>query len=81
MEFFEVIKKRRAVRQYKADPVNKEDILKILDAANWAPSAMNMQQWEFIVVSGVWKNKMGYSIGDCERKPLALQISLHDKGF
>jgi len=51
MELFEAIRSRRAVRQYRSDPVRKEDILTIIDAANRAPSAMNLQQWEFIVVT------------------------------
>jgi nitroreductase len=59
MEFFEVIKKRRSIRQFKPDSVSREDILKILDAANWAPSAMNLQQWEFIVVSKNRINSLG----------------------
>jgi nitroreductase len=49
---FEAIRSRRAVRQYRPDPVRKEDILTIIDAANRAPSAMNRQQWEFVVVTG-----------------------------
>lgn len=61
MEFFDVVKNRRAVRRYKPDPVIKEDILKILDAANWAPSGMNKQQWEFVVVSGEKKAELGKS--------------------
>ena len=64
MEFFDVVKKRRAVRQYKSDAVKKEDILKILDAANWAPSGKNLQQWEFIVVSGEKKVQLGKSYGE-----------------
>jgi Nitroreductase len=52
MEMFEAIRSRRAVRQYRPDPVRKEDILTIIDAANRAPSAMNRQQWEFVVVTG-----------------------------
>jgi nitroreductase len=63
MEFFEVIHKRRSIRKYKTDPVKKEDILKILDAANWAPSALNLQPWEFLVVSGDTKTKMGENYG------------------
>lgn len=31
MDFFEVVKKRRAVRAYKTDPVSRDDILKILE--------------------------------------------------
>jgi len=63
MDFYEVIHSRRAIRKYKADMVPRETILKILDAANWAPSGMNMQQWEFIVVSGEKKKEMGESYG------------------
>lgn len=61
MEFFDLVKNRRSVRKYKTQPVYKEDILKILDAANWAPSAMNWQPWEFIVVSGELLKPMGNS--------------------
>ncbi|MCZ3366082.1 MULTISPECIES: nitroreductase family protein [Methanobacterium] len=61
MEFFDLVKNRRSVRKYKDQHVNKEDILKILDAANWAPSAMNWQPWEFIVVSGELIKSMGDS--------------------
>ncbi|MDF2569989.1 MAG: ydjA [Sporomusa sp.] len=63
MEFFEVINKRRSIRKYKPDPVQKEDILKILEAANWAPSALDLQPWEFLVVSGDKKNKLGNNYG------------------
>ncbi|HWR07297.1 nitroreductase family protein, partial [Sporomusa sp.] len=63
MEFFEVIKKRRSIRKYMPDPVQKEDILKILEAANWAPSALDLQPWEFLVVSGDKKNKLGNNYG------------------
>ena len=46
MDVFEAIHKRRAVRKYLPDPVPKTDIHTLLDAANWAPSAMNRQQWD-----------------------------------
>jgi len=52
MELFEAIHARRAVRKYRPDPVPEEEIKMILDAANQAPSAMNLQQWEFVVVTG-----------------------------
>lgn len=61
MEFFDLIKNRRSVRRYKAKPVHKKDILKILDAANWAPSAMNLQPWEFLVISGELLKPLGNS--------------------
>lgn len=63
MDFYEVIHSRRAIRKYKADMVPRETILKILDAANWAPSGKNMQQWEFIIVSGEKKKTLGEMYG------------------
>ncbi|MCR5806681.1 MAG: nitroreductase family protein [Oscillospiraceae bacterium] len=40
---------RRSIRKYKDIPVEKEKILKILEAARNAPSAKNRQPWKFIV--------------------------------
>ena len=51
MDLFEVIKGRRSIRSYKPDPVPKEDLEKILEAAIWAPSAGNCQPWEFVIVT------------------------------
>ncbi len=50
MDVFEAIKGRRSVRRYLPDPIPEEDLKKILEAGTWAPSAGNVQPWEFIVV-------------------------------
>jgi len=50
MDVFEAIKGRRSVRKYKLKTVERELIKKLLDAARWAPSAGNIQSWEYIVV-------------------------------
>lgn len=50
MEIFEAIKNRRSVRQQKSDPIDDEKLLKILEAARWAPSWANSQCWRYIVV-------------------------------
>lgn len=63
MEFFDVIKKRRSVRAYTGEPVSRSDIMKILDAGNFAPSGRNLQQWEFLVVSGERVKQLGASYG------------------
>jgi len=61
MDVFDAIHRRRAVRRYLPRPVPREDVYRILDAANWAPSAMNRQQWEFLVVTGDKIREMGES--------------------
>ena len=47
---FDIIKSRRTVRAYKAAPVPKEHILKILDMARSAPTSGNQQPWKFLVI-------------------------------
>ena len=47
---FEAMYSARALRRLKPDPVPKEIITKILDAAIRAPSAGNSQHWAFVVV-------------------------------
>lgn len=49
----EAIKKRRSIRKYKNKPVEDEKIKEILKAAMFAPTAMNLREWRFVVV----KNK------------------------
>jgi nitroreductase len=41
---------RRSIRKYENRPVEKEKIDKLLHAAMQAPSSLNQQPWEFIVV-------------------------------
>ncbi|HIC85254.1 MAG TPA: nitroreductase family protein [Desulfobacterales bacterium] len=51
MDLFEAIKGRRSCRAFLSDPIEKETILKILRAGTWAPSPLNAQPWEFVVVT------------------------------
>lgn len=50
MDIFNIIRNRRSIREYRLDPVPEEDLIRILEAGTWAPSAGNLQPWEFIVV-------------------------------
>lgn len=49
MELDKVLKKRRSIRKYRQNDVDKEDINKIIEAGLKAPSAGNLQPWRFIV--------------------------------
>lgn len=46
----ELIKKRRSIRRYTDQPLTDEQIRALLEAAMAAPSADNLQPWEFVVV-------------------------------
>ena len=50
MEIQEALLNRRSIRKYKNQKISKEDIDKILKTAMYAPSAMNLQPWHFIVI-------------------------------
>jgi len=50
MDVFEAIKGRRSVRAFESQDVSLEIVKQLIDAARWAPSAGNIQPWEFIVV-------------------------------
>ena len=51
LDILEVIRKRRSIRKYKKKNVEKEKLLKVLEAARLAPSAMNLQPYSFVVSS------------------------------
>ena len=50
MGFFEVIYNARAMRRLKPDPVPEEMLLRLIDAANQAPSGSNAQVARWLVV-------------------------------
>lgn len=51
MKVEEAIKKRRSTRKYLDKKVEWEKIGKIIEAASYSPSAGNLQNWQFIVVT------------------------------
>ncbi len=50
MDVFEAIKERRSIRKYKKEPISDDLVLKVIEAAIWAPSSKNRQPWEFIII-------------------------------
>lgn len=52
MELKEAIQSRRSVRKYTDQPISKEQIQALLDAAVLAPSGSNAQPWTFVVMQG-----------------------------
>ena len=50
MDFFEVLRNRHSIRAFKRKDVEQEKIDIILEAANLAPSAGNLQAYEIVVI-------------------------------
>jgi len=51
MDLLEAIKGRRSCRNYLPEAIEDNIIESILEAGTWAPSPLNMQPWEFIVIT------------------------------
>jgi nitroreductase len=51
MEFKDVVKTRRSCRSFETSSVPEELLTAILDAGRWAPSPLNLQPWEFIILT------------------------------
>jgi len=51
MNVLQAIRERRAVRDFKPEPVSAGMLYQLVSAASWAPSAMNEQPWLFTIVT------------------------------
>ncbi|MFH1311769.1 MAG: nitroreductase family protein [Candidatus Eisenbacteria bacterium] len=51
MDAIDALKGRRSIRSYEDKPVPREMLEEIIDTARLAPTANNLQPWEFIVVT------------------------------
>jgi F420 biosynthesis protein FbiB-like protein len=49
--FWDVIRKRRSIRQFEPRPISRELIDMLLQAAILAPNAHNRQSWRFVVLT------------------------------
>ncbi len=48
---YELIRTRRSIRAFQQKPVPEDLLLRILEAATWAPNGGNHQAWRFWIVS------------------------------
>jgi len=58
MEVFEIMKQRRSIRKYLDKPVSRADIEDLIRYAGSAPSAINLQPWEYVVTYGEEKDRL-----------------------
>jgi nitroreductase len=50
LELLEFVKSRQSERSYSDLPIEKEKLMRCIEAARMAPSACNAQPWKFIVI-------------------------------
>lgn len=58
MDIGSLMKDRRSVRVYLPTPVKRADIEEVISCAGAAPSAINVQPWEYVVVYGEEKDRL-----------------------
>ena len=51
MDVYKAIRERRSIRTYTETRVEEEKLVKLLEAARRAPSAKNLQNWKFFVIT------------------------------
>ncbi len=57
MDAIETIKNRRSIRSFSSKAISEQQVLELVDAARHAPSAGNIQPWEFIIVTEQQKKR------------------------
>jgi nitroreductase len=58
MDLDEALRGRRSIREYVSKAVPEELVRQVIEAATFAPSAKNGQQWRFTVLTGDAKKKL-----------------------
>ena len=89
--FLELARGRRSIRKFRQDPLPREALRRIIEAASWAPSASNRQDWEFRVVTSAsvkekmqdivrsrWESVLDKSRSEVIKEELQKYVSLFD---
>ncbi|QYR20193.1 nitroreductase [Paenibacillus sp. sptzw28] len=62
MDIFEAIRTRRSIGKVTQEPIAKETIESILDAAIWAPNHRLTEPWRFFVLTGGGRDRLGEAL-------------------
>ena len=90
MDLFKAIEERRSARGFLDKPIEKEVLERLLYLATRAPSAINLQPWEFVVVSGEERKRLSRRLikllreknttcGPAAKEPLPLYFKRRQK--
>jgi len=58
MDLFKAMQQRRSARAFLDKPVARADIEELFDCAGLAPSAINIQPWQYVVTCGEEKERL-----------------------
>jgi len=75
-QVFEVITSRKSIRKYKPDPIPRDTLERLIEAARWAPSGENAQPWRFVIVEEREKIKaIGKVAGMADRRQFSAEFA------
>lgn len=57
MNVYDAVKSRRTVRRFKQEPIDRESIIKMIDAARVSPSAGNIQSLKYAIIDSLDERK------------------------
>jgi nitroreductase len=71
MDIFNSIHSRQSIGKVKPDPVAREVLERLLDAAAQAPNHHKVRPWRFIVLTGAARDRLGVAMAQSlqQRKP------------
>lgn len=64
MNVIEAIRTRRSIGKVTQEPIAKETIEQILEAGTWAPNHRLTEPWQFFVMSGEGRAKLGRALAN-----------------
>ncbi|MEO0047858.1 MAG: hypothetical protein RLZZ410_817 [Pseudomonadota bacterium] len=77
----ENIKARRSIRAFLPKPVEKQDILDLLNVASRAPSGTNTQPWQVYIITGAKKQALSDEIISIFNNPEALKEQTEEYNY
>lgn len=67
----DAMRSRRSIRRYLERPVPRDVLRRLLEAAQWAPSAHNRQPWRFVVITDPARRaSLAQAMGESFRRDL-----------
>ena len=74
----EVIKSPRSTRAFKSELPPKDQIMQIVEAAEWAPSGMGKYLWHFTVIYNAEKSlKLARAVAEADNRGPEYNLSVH----
>ena len=75
MDVSTAIRTRRTIRRWTDRPVGPEVVNELLECALWAPSACNMQLWDFVVITDhETRQRLGPAVPHADKAQVAIFI-------